>query len=35
MVPHDQHVAVASPGTIIEELVFDSIFAINTLATAA
>ena|SRR5580704_4451628 len=32
MVPHDQQVAVASPGTIREELGLDSRFAINTLA---
>jgi hypothetical protein len=33
MVPHDQQVAVASPGITSDELVLDSRFAINTLAT--
>jgi len=35
MVPHDQQVAVASPGIVREELVLDSTFVINTLATTA
>ena len=35
MVPHDQQVAVSPPVTIDEELVLDSAFAINTLATSA
>jgi hypothetical protein len=35
MVPHDQQVAVASPITASEDLVLDSTFAINTLATSA